>query len=207
MSAAQGLARAMGCASSFRAVRSEHDFYKTPLDAAFAILDAEVDLIGGRPVLDPGCGSGALVTAAQHRGHPAIGTDIVQRWWTGTPRLTVQDFYAEEYQAPRDCVVFTTPPFSEISKRDGSVPWMDRCLGLNPKGVLMLAPIGWARAAGRQEWLERHPPTRCWQLCWRIDWDGRGRPTADMAWWVWRRGHVGPPELLWLKRPTNPFKW
>ncbi len=45
----------------------------------------------------------------------------------------------------------------------------------------MLADISWMRADSRQSWLSSHPVSRVYQLAWRLDWDGRGRPSADHA--------------------------
>lgn len=163
-------------------------FYRTPRDATRALLGV-LDLPAGTPVAEPCCGDGAIASVLEGAGHPVAASDLDDRGW-GTPGVDVLGMRS----LPADVVV-TNPPFSLAAEI------VDTVLDLRPSVLALLLKATFFHADVRRALFDRHTPAEIHALTWRLDFEGRGAPAMECAWFVWRRDHVGDCAYRLLPRP------
>lgn len=155
------------------AKRAENDYYPTPPESVFALLD-EIGPITSSPILEPCAGDGAIVRAVNHwmefHGHATpewIAYDIKPRadWIRHGDGLCLMD------DAP---MIISNPPFNlaeEFVRSFESIPrsiWLLRLLFLG--------------SAKRAEWLRRLKPN-VYVLPDRPSFTGNGK--TDMTEYAW----------------------
>jgi len=64
----------------------------------------------------------------------------------------------------------------------------------------MLKATYW-HSKNRKALFRRTKPAAVWSLTWRPDFLGKGRPTMDVMWCVWRRGNEARCAYDLLDRP------
>lgn len=185
--------------------RDPLDFYIEPewvSDRLFAVERFE----GG--ILDPACGTGRIVRAAERAGLDATGSDIEER---APGFMYAADFLDTDYPAEilieaaggicRNVV--SNPPFRHAEA------FTRKALSLADGKVAMLLPTRWMNSARTGRWLETTPLCRVWLLGPRpsmppgaaiLAGEKPGNGTVDFAWFVWMRGYQGTPRLGWLRR-------
>lgn len=174
--------------------RDPNDFYKTPPVATRRFLDAEK--ITG-PVWEPACGDGAISRVLdEERGIETHSTDLHDYGYgqSGVDFLTCRlpDFGFRS--------VVTNPPFKHARA------FVDRALGFGPEKVCVLMRLMWLESKTRHTFFKTSGLTRVWVHSSRInvarsgdDWgDGGEGGMVAFAWYVWEKGHAGPPTLGWL---------
>lgn len=189
--------------------RADRDHYVEP-DWVSGRLFAVAQFDG--PILDPCCGWGRIIEAAITAGYTgSFGSDVFDRrhgkptWQYRT--LDILGLHRErEYDWWRRApTIVTNPPFDEMENIAG------RCLALASSAVAMICPVRRLPAAWR--WIERTPLARVWLLTPRPSMPpgshiAAGGPvgggTVDYCWLVWRKDHVGPAEIKWLHRDSDP---
>lgn len=169
--------------------RSSSDFYPTPPDATFALIQF-LDLEKGTKIWEPACGDGHMVRVMKAMGYQVVGTDIQN----GEDFLTLPLV---------DCEwIITNPPFSL------SEAFVRRCIEHKKPFCLLLKSQYW-HAKKRKQLFEELPPKWILPLTWRPDFmfktRGGGSPLMDVMWVLWKPGddreHI--TRYLLLDRPTK----
>lgn len=166
--------------------RQKLDQYMTPAWVVEALLKKEH--IAGR-AWEPACGTGNIVKALKAAGVEVMGTDIDPGFGT-----TVSDFL--EAQSHYGTII-TNPPYG--AQGDMAVQFVRTALHITEAAegkVIMLLPMAWDAASGRQDILEDFPGfVAKYALTRRIRWENlpqkKAGPTMNHAWFVWdwfRRG-------------------
>ncbi len=177
--------------------RQAQDWYRTPEESTRALL--RVETLPHR-VWEPACGDGAISRVLEAAGHDVLSTDLVDRGYGHAGR----DFLMERDSTDR--AIATNPPFSLADS------FVLRALDLGAPVVALFMRLAWLEGQGRAESLWRpHPPARVWvfsarQTLWRGDQarpEGANGGATAYAWYVWTRGHTGPPALGWLAPETG----
>lgn len=176
--------------------RRESDFYPTPPDVTFALLDFLH--LGGYPthgvstdpnfnhikIWEPACGDGRMVDAIRSRGYECIGTDIQ----TGTDFLTAKMPEGVNF-------IITNPPFSLAED------FIRRCMYHEVGFALLLKSQFW-HAKKRLPLFMESRPEYILPLTWRPDFmdkqRGGGSPLMDVMWCVW-----GACQFLEPRRPQH----
>lgn len=167
--------------------RQERDFYPTPTEVTKALIAAET-FYG--PIVEPACGDGAMGKVFEAMGLPVQASDIHPLGY-GTRR----DFFDIESIDP-DASIVTNPPF------DLAADFIAHGLSLKPRKLCLVLKATYWHAASRGGLFQKSRPAAVYPLLWRPDFLGKGRPTMDVCWTVWRRGHVGPTVYQPLQRPA-----
>ena len=168
--------------------RSETDFYPTPPDVTFALLDF-LAIAKTTKIWEPACGAGDMARAIKDRGYDVIGTDISE----GADFLTTEP--------PEGTgMIITNPPFSK------SEEFIKRAVELQIPFAFLLKSQYW-HAGRRYELFSGNAPTYVLPLTWRPDFlfkqRGKGSPLMDVMWCVWLR-LPGSGTTYWpLKRPKE----
>lgn len=175
--------------------RPENDFYPTPPEPVIALLEAEWSMLrahsGGR-VWEPACGDGAIARVLEGHGFEVAGSDLVGR---GYGRLL--DFLqAKKALAP---AIVTNPPYgSRLPEK-----FLRHAMTLKVGYVALLLKATYWHAAERLPLFGAHPPAAVYPLSWRVDFLGRGAPTMDVTWFVWRSHQPGHTAFRPLPRPAG----
>lgn len=166
--------------------RQARDFYPTPADVTKALIAAEV-FYG--PVIEPACGDGAMAQVFEAMGLPVTASDIHPLGY-GDKR----DFFSIE-EIPADANIVTNPPF------ELAADFIRHGLALKPKKLALVLKATYFHAASRHALFTSTKPAAIYPLTWRPDFLGKGRPTMDVIWAVWKRGYSGNTLYKPLKRP------
>lgn len=169
--------------------RSGADFYPTPPDVTFALLDFLRISYDKAVIWEPACGEGHMVNQIKKMGYDAFGTDIK----TGTDFLTADP--------PRDFTwIITNPPFS-LSEQ-----FIRRCGEFKRPFALLLKSQYW-HAKRRLSLFREYTPTWILPLTWRPDFcfgeRGGGSPLMDVMWCVWDNIAPFGPTYIPLERPDK----
>lgn len=170
--------------------RQAGDWYPTPKDVTCALFD-RVRFDGG--IYEPCCGDGSLAMVADDDyGYDVVGTDLFNRGYGVGHGKAFDALKLRSILAPN---VVTNPPFNKAPEI------IDHLWGLGPDKMAMLLKSTFWHAESRRELFEKTSPSRIIALTWRPDFLGLKRPTMEVIWCVWERGHEGPPIYELADRP------
>jgi hypothetical protein len=180
--------------------RDPLDFDPTPPSATEAVLREELPhvLRHGRVVWETAVGAGHIARVLERAGLAVLGSDVVDRGWSGDFEL--RSFL--EYGAPRAGIQITNPPYNLISARDGHGRWLSHsfALGLGYTALLLNADWPAARINGMDRLLTEHPPSVEYLCCWKIDFRGGGAPPQRNSWFIWDENRPAPEGGGWLRK-------
>ena len=145
-------------------------------------------------IWEPACGAGAISEVLIEHGHNVVSTDLVARGY-GTGGI---DFLLE--WQPRAPNIITNPPYKL------ALEFARHALALTTGKVALLLRLASSfESQARQAFFASDPPARVWvfgrrlPMMHRDGWRGRKAWSAiPHAWFVWDRGHNGPPTIGWL---------
>ena len=184
--------------------RSESDFYPTPWEATFALMDF-LRLPRCSLIWEPACGEGDMVETIRRCGYCVVGTDIVMGYdFINNPPPKDHGFSVNGAPAQIDFII-TNPPFS------ASEDFIRHALDLNVPFAFLLKSQYW-HAARRLNLFEQNPPTFVLPLTWRPDFlfkqhsEKRASPLMDVMWCVWMKDDA-PAIYKPLKKPNHLEVW
>lgn len=159
--------------------RNRTDYYRTPPDVTFALLNFLEDqghLDTESTIWEPACGTGEMAESMKERGYSVFSTDLYPSGY-GNPIAV--DFLSS---APVELDwIITNPPFSMAEK------FIRHALELDRPFAFLLKSQFW-HARKRLDLFEKHPPAYVLPLTWRPDflWGAKsGSPTMECLWTVW----------------------
>lgn len=189
MSASSYAVNATG-SSTVGAERPRHDFRPTPPEPTIALIKHYHEIMAGHMFHEGSCGDGAIARVMVANGFTVWATDLIERGHGddlfapkgyGHAGVDFLKLSRDTYPVGRYSTVMN-PPFSH---------WREfayKCHDLEMPFIAMFAKQSiWnaGRKSGRLQLWHDHPPKAVHPLTWRIDFDGRGRPTMDCCWCVW----------------------
>lgn len=189
--------------STVGAKRPMHDFRKTPPEPTIALLQHYEKYLTGKTFHDACCGDGAISKVLKDHGYSVLSTDLIERGHNGDllgpPGYGASgvDFLAitaDEYP----CGAFSSimnPPFSHWKE------FAYQCQNFKMPFVALFAKQQIWNAITRLPLYNEFTPKGVHPLTWRIDFDGRGRPTMDCCWVTW--GDEIPFSHQPLERPIT----
>lgn len=167
-----------------------HDLYETPPVAVHALLEHE--WLPQR-IWEPACGPGSIVRVLRAAGHDVTATDLIDYGCEGQ-RGGVDFLALQEAPAGIEAVV-TNPPFKHATE------FVTRALHLCPR-VFMLLRLGFLAGSKRTPILDGgllarvHVFRNRLPMMHRAGWEGpKASSQTEFAWFVFDRGHFGPPAL------------
>lgn len=185
--------RSMGPKRIDRIVRRLEAWSTDPW-AAEAIFDVEIFTPA---ILEPGVGLGNLAKVAMARGYDVACWDIFDWGW---PDTRLRDFLkAGRGELPwEDGAEFSVVCNAPFSKTPAFVAHAQL---LGARKIAAFQKMEFMGTNVRRPWLDKNPPCRIWlcgtrATCWRFDVPPekqKGSTPTLHAWFVWERGHEGPP--------------
>ena len=172
--------------SAVGAKRPDHDFRPTPPEPTQALINHYRDVLQGKTFHEASCGDGAICRVLEANDLSFFATDLIGRNSKrdlfddayGEPSVDFLKLSATDYPCGRYSTI-QNPPFSHWKE------FVFKCHELQMPFIAMFAKQQVWNAATRLELWRKHPPKAIHPLTWRVDFDGRGRPTMDCCWCVW----------------------
>jgi len=181
--------------SAPKGVRRAHDAYYTPDDLARActgVLGAE--LIVRNYILEPHCGGGAFVRAAQDRwgkGVLAMDIDPACAGRNDADVFRSGDFLTLQLGEPsRPGLVIGNPPFR------GAEAHVRHALACSTQHVAFLLRLAFAESFSRAPFWAEHPARKVWVMAKRPSFTGGATDSCAYGWFWWDKQHEGPTEMV-----------
>lgn len=182
-----------------RKPRHPEDFYPTPPEAVRALLQQERARLYGHTIWEPACGDGAMVAEIRAAGFRCLASDVVDR---SCPDSVCPVDYFKVQRSPGHAIV-TNPPYMLANGARGA-SWIRHAIGMPGWSYMaLLMNAEWDRSQKVRALLEEAPYSYRWDLGWRIDWDGRGRPSTWHSWFVWDPGSAERMHVRFMPRPEE----
>lgn len=172
--------------------RRELDYYPTPPDVTFALID-RLNLPKDLTIWEPACGTGMMSRAIQSKGYKVASSDL-KDYGFGMHGV---DFTKQVFR--KGDWIITNPPFNR------SEEFIKTAINLKPKGFAFLLKSQYWHAKRRYEIFKQFPPAFVLPLTWRPDFmegEKGGKPTMEVAWSVWIEGETQTRFDL-LKKPDG----
>ncbi|NHN93907.1 hypothetical protein GVI59_18640 [Acetobacter sicerae] len=171
--------------------RNDDDWYQEPEWVTDALLAVERPFVGR--VMDPCCGAGNIVRRLWHNDLFASGTDIVER------AVWVEEIsFDRALKRGKPTSVISNPPY------DQAQDFIETALKFTQDRVCVLLRLAFLEGMRRYEWFQSAPLARVWVFSRRVSMPPGGKEipaksgSIAYAWFVFEKGHRGPPQIGWL---------
>lgn len=171
--------------------RQENDFYPTPSEVTMALMNACPPTFND--VHECAAGDLAITKVLQEMAYDVVSSDIVVR----SEGVIQEDFLQLKERRAR-CLV-TNPPFN-LAKS-----FIKHAHDLKYDYIALVLKATYWHAKNRYDLFVNHRPYAIFPLTWRPDFLDKGRPTMEICWSVWKRGHDGFTVYEPLLRPERMF--
>lgn len=172
------------------AKRNEADFYATPLETVYSLLDNYDDIRPGHLILEPSAGNGNIIEALRNRGYENHITAIELREEERyklvgkADRVAILDYLTVEWREIGTYdVIIGNPPYSLAQE------FIDKSLSLlRPRGrLILLLRTNFLESKKRFEWWQDKIPSGLYVLSKRPSFTGKGTDATSYSWFIWER--------------------
>ena len=173
--------------------RVENDYYATHPDSTRALLSVETFRY---PVLEPACGEGHISRLLKGS---VTSSDLVDRGYGD-----VVDFLSDGYTNSSFPTVITNPPFNLFTE------FVKRGLEVASEKLIMFGKLQALEGKKRADYLQTTPlkyvyvfksrqqPLRNGSKIDPLTSKPWASSTMAFAWFVWEKGYIGNPQIVWL---------
>lgn len=185
--------------------RENNDFYSTPIPAVRKLIDKFIDLNIPYPdgIIEPSVGKGNIISTILSNDNfkdiPNKCFDIIDR---GYPNTIIKDFLAVERSdfLPGRNYIFANFPYKDILEHT------THSLNLLEDGeyLFSLAKIQFLETKKRYELIfKENPPVYVMPFvervnCYKNDIDTGVSSAICYAWYVFKKGFKGNPQIIWI---------
>lgn len=170
------------------AKRNEADFYATPLETVYAILDVLPDLDKAEFILEPSAGNGNIIKALRDRNIKGVVTEAIElreeereELVNITDVVTIGDFLQVDPMYLEYDLIIGNPPYSLAQE------FIDKSLSLLAPGgrLVFLLRTNFLESSKRFEWWQDKLPIGLYTLHKRPSFTGKGTDATSYSWFVW----------------------
>ena len=168
--------------------RAESDFYTTPLETVYSLLDNYNGIDASDDILEPSAGNGAIIQALRNRGYKNHITAVELRrderfnLTELADRTIISDFFAQDISEKYD-VIIGNPPYSMAQE------FIDKSLTLLKPGgrLIFLLRTNFLESNKRFTWWQDKLPNGLYTLHKRPSFTGKGTDATSYSWFIWER--------------------
>lgn len=173
--------------------RNEADFYATPLETVYALLDNYGRIKPGDVILEPSAGNGNIIQALRNRGYKNRIDAIELRESEKdnliglADNIEITDFLELDPWHSRYNVIIGNPPYSLAQE------FIDKSLELLAPGgrLIFLLRTNFLESNKRFEWWQYKLPTGLYTLHKRPSFTGKGTDATSYSWFIWEKSEKG----------------
>ena len=174
------------------AKREPNDYYATDPEAVERAIPVlrEMGLSLHIPLWECACGEGHISEVLKKHDYMVQSSDLINRGYG-----EVKDFLTQ--QEPFEGDIITNPPFNKAEE------FLDKALSLVKPGrrIFFLLKIQFLEGLKRRKIFNKCPPRFVAVYSKRIrcgkNANFEGGKTMCFAWFVWEKGFIGKPQILW----------
>lgn len=168
--------------------RVESDFYATPLESIYALLDNYDGIKSSDCILEPSAGNGNIIKALRDRGYDnfidAVELREEERYNLigKADRVGIFNYLTESIPYKYD-VIIGNPPYSLAQE------FIDKSLSLlNPDGrLIFLLRTNFLESKKRFAWWQDKLPSGLYVLNKRPSFTGKGTDATSYSWFIWSK--------------------
>ena len=172
--------------------RNEADFYATPLETVYALLDNYNGITSEDSILEPSAGNGNIIQALRNRGYTnfieavELREDETSELMKKADKVSICDFLTEYKGTTKYDVIIGNPPYSLAQE------FIDKSLELlAPGGVLIfLLRTNFLESAKRFAWWQDKLPNGLYTLHKRPSFTGKGTDATSYSWFIWEKSSI-----------------
>ena len=167
-------------------VRVESDFYATPLETVYSLLDSYDEIKESDIILEPSAGNGNIIQALRNRGYDnfidAVELREEERYNLigKANRVGIFNYLTETIPYKYD-VIIGNPPYSMAQE------FIDKSLTLLKPGgrLIFLLRTNFLESKKRSTWWQDKIPSRLYTLSKRPSFTGKGTDATSYSWFIW----------------------
>lgn len=169
-------------------IRNEADFYATPLETVYSLLDNYDGIKPGDVILEPSAGNGNIIRALRNRGYNnfidavELREDERENLIGLANRAGILDFLKDDNLGTYD-VIIGNPPYSLAQE------FIDKSLTLLKPGgrLIFLLRTNFLESKKRFTWWQDKIPSGLYVLSKRPSFTGKGTDATSYSWFIWER--------------------
>lgn len=171
-----------------------YDYYATEPKAVELLLEQETFT---DKVWEPACGEGHMADVLAQNGYEVVSTDLIARGY-GVGGVDFLEQQAPEGTDGYNCDIITNPPCKYAKE------FVEKALDLVAPGrkVAMFLKLSFLEGQGRRDLFRKNPPMTVYVSSARLQCGKNGvfegKSTVAYAWFIWKKGHVGPTHIKWI---------
>lgn len=170
------------------AVRNKADFYATPLETVYSLLDNYDGIKPTDLILEPSAGNGNIILGLRNRGYKNHITAIELRAEEENNLLNLSNAvgiynFLEKGSPIKYDVIIGNPPYSLAQE------FIDKSLSLLTPGgrLIFLLRTNFLESKKRFIWWQDKIPSRLYVLSKRPSFTGKGTDATSYSWFIWER--------------------
>ena len=169
------------------AKRKESDFYATPLETVYSLLDNYKGINEKDIILEPSAGNGNIIRALKNRGYTnfieavELRKDETNELMGIADEVNICDYLTGFNTTNKYDVIIGNPPYSLAQE------FIDKSLELLAPGgrLIFLLRTNFLESKKRFDWWQDKTPNGLYVLSKRPSFTGKGTDATSYSWFIW----------------------